>query len=244
MEKMKLLIAEGTDELRLALTDMLSGSYQLCHCGDGLRAKELLASFHPDVMILDLMLPGYDGISLLQWAVEQDHHPMVLATTRFLNEYVAEEIGRLGVGYVMLKPCDLKATAARLKDIGSRIHAPRVSRPDPQARANNLLLSLGVPTKLRGYAYLREAVLLCLQTPGQSVTKVLYPQVAKRCGCEAAHVERSIRTAIAAAWSRRNEQVWREYFQPDASGQIPRPTNAACITRLADALRDADALEN
>ena len=240
MDKLKLLIADGTEDFRLALANMLRGAYQVRCCADGIRARELLREFTPDVMILDLMLPGFDGISLLQWAAEWDIRPVVLATSRFVNDYVAEEMNRMGVGYLMLKPCDISATVARVSDLGQRIRPVLVTAPEPATEVSNLLRTLGVPTKLRGYAYLREAVLLMAQSPSQSVTKVLYPEVARRCGCAAMHVERGIRSAVATAWSQRDEAVWRLYFQPDTSGTIPRPTNAAFISRLADSLRVRD----
>lgn len=237
MDKLKLLIADGTEDFRVALANMLRGAYQVRCCADGIRARELLQEFSPDVMILDLMLPGFDGISLLQWAVEWDIRPMVLATSRFVNDYVAEEMSRMGVGYLMLKPCDISATVARVSDLGQRIRPVLATAPDPSTEVSNLLLALGIPTKLRGYAYLREAVLLIAREPSQSITKVLYPEVARRCGCAAMHVERGIRSAVATAWSVRDENIWRLYFQPDAAGTIPRPTNAAFISRLADSIR-------
>ena len=237
MDKLKLLIADGTEDFRVALANILRGAYQVRCCADGIRARELLQEFSPDVLVLDLMLPGLDGISLLQWAAEWDIRPMVLATSRFVNDYVAGEMSRMGVGYLMLKPCDLSATVARVSDLGQRLRPVLVTAPEPSSQASNLLLTLGVPTKLRGYAYLREAVLLMAENPSQSLTKVLYPEIARRCGCAAMHVERGIRSAVAAAWSTRDESIWRLYFQPDASGTIPRPTNAAFISRLADSIR-------
>lgn len=238
VEKLKLLIAEGSEDFRLALADALRGRYRISQCGDGNQARELLRSFHPDVLVLDLMLPGMDGISLLQWAVGQDIHPMVLATTRFANDYVLDAIGRMGVGYVMIKPCDLGGTVARIADLSSRIRTPVVTQPDKRTQVSNLLLALGIPTKLRGYGYLREAILLASEDPSQSITKILYPEVARRCGCAPAHVERSIRSAIAAAWSHRDEQVWRLYFAADETGTIPRPSNGTFVTRLADSVRN------
>lgn len=239
MNKLKLLIADGTEDFRLALTDALRGAYQIRQCVDGAQAKELLQSFKPDVLLLDLMLPGLDGISLLQWAVDMQIRPMVLATTRFANDYVMESVNRYGVGYLMVKPCDIRATVARLGDLSARIGAPVAVRPDPENYVSNLLLALGVPTKLRGFTYLREAVVLMEKNPTQSITKELYPEVAQRCLCEPMHVERSIRSAVYAAWQHRDEGLWRLYFSPDETGVIPRPTNGSFIIRLAAGLRDS-----
>ena len=162
---------------------------------------------------------------------------MVLATSRFINDYVLEAVEKMGVGYLMMKPCDVHATAARISDLSRRIRPPVLSRPDPRTQVSNLLLTLGIPTKLRGYAYLREAILLMASAPGQSITKELYPAVAAACNCKKDHVERSIRSAIQIAWKNRDEQVWGIYFRPEADGTIPRPSNGTFITRLADSLR-------
>lgn len=237
MDALKLLIAEGTEDFRMALADTLRGAYHVRVCADGLAALEHLRSFMPDVLVLDLMLPGMDGISLLQTAAGAGLKPMVLATTRFVNDYVLESMARLGVGYLMVKPCDVRATAARIADLSQRIREPLFTQPDPKTYVSNLLLALGVPTKLNGYGYLREAILLMKEDPSQPITKELYPAVAKLCGCEPEHVERSIRSAINAAWSHRDEQLWRLYFQPDGTGAVRRPTNAAFISRLADSLK-------
>lgn len=232
----KLLIADGTEEFRLALADMLRGAYLIKTCRDGKEALNLLRSFRPDVMVLDLMMAELDGISLLQEASQLDIRPVVLATTKFSNDYILESAGRLGVAYVMLKPCDTGAVVARLSDLTERLEPPAVTQPDIRTSVTNLLLSLGVPTKLRGYACLREALLVAMRDPGQSVTKELYPAVAEICGGNAFQVERSIRSAIHTAWDRRDERVWRLYFQPGPDGSVPRPTNAAFISRLADRL--------
>lgn len=237
MEKMRMLIADGTEEFRIALADMLRGVYQVRTCGSGDQAQALIHSFKPEVMVLDLMLPGLDGISLLQWAIDTGCRPIVLATTRFTSDYVLESANRLGVGYLMIKPCDIRATAARVGDLTTRIHPPVPEHMSARTQVSNLLTVMGVSTKLRGYGYLREAVLLMSRDPGQSITKILYPEVARVCGCEAFHVERSIRSAIAAAWENRDEQIWRLYFQPDATGIIPRPTNGTFISRLAERLQ-------
>lgn len=236
MNLLKLLIADGTEEFRLALADKLRGAYYVRTCRDGTEALELLHSFCPDILVLDMMLPGLDGISLLQAAATSKFQPIVLATTRFVNDYVLESADRLGVGYLMVKPCDVNATATRIADLSQRLHQPIISQPDPRTHVSNLLLSLGIPTKLRGYGYLREAILLYAADSGQSVTKELYPAVASLCESTASHVERSIRSAVHSAWSHRDDQIWKLYFYPGADGCIPRPTNASFISRLADSL--------
>lgn len=237
MDAMKLLIADGNEEFRRALAAELQGAYHVRCCGDGKEALSLLRSFVPDVLVLDLMLPELDGISLLQSAASAGLCPMVLVTSRFYNDYILGALGELSVGYMMRKPCDIPATAARIGDLSRHIRAPRVTPPDPQTQVTNLLLSLNIPSKLRGYAYLREAIPRMMKDPDQPITKVLYPAVGAVFGCKGTHVERSIRSAIDTAWKQRDDRVWQRYFRVGSDGVIPRPSNAAFISRLADALR-------
>lgn len=231
-----MLIADETEEFRNELARSLCGTYQIYTTGEGKEALALSRSHSPDILVLDLMLPGLDGISLLQQLGDTGCHPAVLATTRFVSGYVLDAVQGLGVAYLMRKPCDVKAIIMRIADLAEQAQTPQRTQPDSKAAVSNLLCSLGVPSKLRGYSYLREAVLLMAQDSAQSITKELYPAVAARCGVDARRVERCARTAIQAAWIKRDEKLWRLYFPPDADGCIPRPTNAAFISRLADAI--------
>ena len=237
MDKRKLLIAETSEEMAALLADLFRGSCQVKICHSGEKARRLLASFRPDVVILDLMLPDYDGLSLLQWAREQGMAIQVLALTRFCSDYVVETAQTLGVGYLMRKPCSVSALAARVSDLLSREKADSLREPDGGVKTR--LMALGVPGKLRGCTYLRHAIPLFARDPLQSVTKVLYPEVARICGCAPSHVERSIRSAIDAAWRRRDDNIWRLYFPCDESGQIPRPTNGDFVARLAQSLENS-----
>lgn len=235
MEQLKILIADGNDAFRTELCQVLHSLYSLRTCRDGVEAMQQLESFAPDVLVLDLMLPGMDGISLLRCMERLPRHPRVLATTRFISDYVADALEHLQVGYVMVKPCDIHALAARIADLSRRsLPCPhRTGRPDT---ASHLLLTLGVPTKRKGYRCLREALLLKQRDPGQSITKELYPAVAAVCGSSALRVERAIRCAIEDAWERRNETVWQLYFPVQTGATHRRPTNAAFISRLADCI--------
>lgn len=237
MEKQKLLIADSSRELRKSICDLFRGSFQIYSCEDGYEAQKILDTTPPDIMVLDMMLSGMDGLSLIQWALERGIRTRILALTRYSSDYVMEAAARLGISYVMLKPCDPGALAARVLDLSRSLLPAGQIGEDPKTRVSGLLLSLGVRPKLRGFACLREAVLISAREECLSVTKILYPEVAKRCGCESGHVERNIRSAIDTAWAGRDEAVWRMYFTPDTNGHVPRPTNAAFISRLADCFR-------
>lgn len=242
MYKRKLLIAESSRELADALAELFRGSCQVQCCTDGDEARQLLRRFRPDVLILDLMLPGFDGLSLLQWAREQEICPQVLATTRFCSDYVVETAQLLGIRYLMRKPCSVSALGARVRDLLER-ETPEFRREQATDTAG-LLRVLGIPGKLRGATYLRHAVPLYARDPLQSITKVLYPEVAKLCSCKPSHVERSIRSAIERGWKRRDENIWRLYFPADETGTVPKPTNGELIARLAQSLRAAETLQN
>ena len=236
MDRLRILIADSDTDFQNALSQLLQSSYLTRTADDGIQALQLLHSFLPDIFVLDLMLPGLDGITLLQKAAESGICPKVLATTRYISDYILDAVQQLGVGYVIVKPCDVNATALRIADLSQRIQPPIFSQPDTKTLISNTLLRLGISTKLRGYGYLREAVLLMAYKPDQSITKELYPAVASRFNASAIQIERSIRSAIAAAWAHMDHSLWQNYFPPDNTGCISRPTNAAFISRLADRL--------
>ena len=236
MDALKLLIADSNEDFRLALAQALQGIYYVRCCHSGKTALELLHSFRPDVLVLDPMIPELDGISLLEAAAADGIRPMVLVATAYVNDYLTCAAGRLGIGYIMIKPCDIPATVARIADLSRQVQPPVLTVPDPRSNVSNLLLSLGIPSKLRGYNYLREAILLKAKTPDQAITKELYPQVAALCRCAPKHVERSSRSAIQTAWENRDERIWKLYFPPGPDGTVPRPSNGTFISRLAESL--------
>lgn len=235
MQTQKLLIADSSEEFSLALQSALRDTYCIRICRDGIETRDLMKSFAPDILVLDMMLPGLDGISILEAAVNCGLQPMVLVTSRLFSDYVLDSLERLGVGYLMRKPCDVQAAAARIRDLNCRIHLPVPVRSDPKTQISSILLSLGISTSHRGYTYLVEAVSLMIQRPDQSVTKELYPAVAALYGARGSHVEHCIRTAIASAWEHSEEQLWRPYCQRrDASGVLQRPSNGVFISRMAN----------
>ena len=119
-----MLIADPSEQFSTALADVLRGAYIIRLSRDGRETMELMSSFRPDILVIDLMLPGLDGISVLRQAAAAGQSPMVLAMSRYISDYVAEAAAVLGVGYLMLKPCDVQATAARIEDLSQRLRQP------------------------------------------------------------------------------------------------------------------------
>lgn len=228
---LKLLIADYDEDSCRQISAALGASYQIRICHNGSDALDALREYLPDLMILDILLPGIDGISLLQKASEEGRMPIVLAVSRFLSDYIIESCSRLGVSYLMSKPCNLTSVIQRLSDLVLQSDAP-TSAPDPRSIVNGMLLNLGFSTKLKGFACLREAILLMAEDLNQSVTKELYPTLAKRQGCTSEQAERLIRSAIENAWKSRDPQAWEPYFP----NQLKRPTNLSMISRMASAL--------
>lgn len=229
-----LLIADSNEDFARALASQLQEPYHVHRCTNGRDTLALLRQLRPEILVLDLMLPELDGISLLQAAAQEGICPRVLAVTPLVSDYVVEAAQNLGIGYLIRKPCDVQATAMRVGDLNHHT-APIAPAFDPHSFCADTLLAMGLSPKHRGYHYLREAIVLMAQDPGQSVTKELYPAVADACHSQAHHVERSIRSALSAAWDHREAALWEQYF-PAALSRCP--SNAVFVSRLAEELRN------
>lgn len=232
MANRKILIADSSEEFLQELCELLCRKYSVLPCRNGKTALELLRSEKCDMIVLDLMLPGLDGISLLEKAASEDICPLTLAVTPLLNAYVLRAAERLNIRYLVRKPCDLYAVAARVEDLLREVPEP-AAVPDPRQTIQALLLSLGLSPKHDGFSYLTEAILRIAQEPDQAFTKVLYPDVGKLFHRSGAQVERSIRNALDAAWKKRDNLKWEQYFSPSPK----RPVSAAFITRLAEEIQ-------
>lgn len=236
MEKLRLLIADAAEEFRADLLQASRETYFVQVAKEGYEALSMMQSFLPNILVLDMMLPGLDGISLLQKAADLGIRPVVLATTRMLSDYMSQALERMGVGYVMVKPCDAAAVVARLGDLSQSGNVSLFTSPDPRVLISNILRDLGIPTKLKGYGYLREAIETYAKDPSQSITKELYSTVGERYNATITQVERGIRTAIECAWEHRDSKAWQRYFTAGESTMGGRPTNGAFVSSLAEYL--------
>lgn len=237
-EKCKILIADTSEAVRESLREILQSSFDLRLCCDGRTALELLHRFQPNVLVLDLMLPGIDGLSLLQTAADAGIRPAVLATTRQQNDYILDTAFRLGVSYIMLRPCDIIALVDRIRDLASRSCGQNVSLELPD-QVRRILVRLGFSVSTKSYPVLENAVVWYALHPGAFLSKELYPAVGKPYGIEAGAVEKRIRDLVHRTWKQRDDQIWQLYFLPDADGKIPCPSNGAFLARIADQLPTA-----
>lgn len=237
MGGLTLMIVDNSEDFRLALDNMLRDSYEIYHCSNGRQALEAAPRIKPDVIILDLMLTEVDGVTLLHEIRNAGLRPMVLAVTRFFNDYVQETAQELGIGYIIRKPCDPAAVSQRVRDLTKRLNN-RPSKPiNSQAYVAEQIKKLKFSPRHNGTDYLREAVLMMCRQPDISITKELYPSVGAMFGSNAPQVERSIRSAINAAW-RQQGAAWAVFFPSEPDGTIPRPSNGTVIARLACDLRE------
>ena len=237
MDIQKILVADPSETFCDALSEALGGRYTLRICHDGLEALSLLDVFVPNVLIMDLALPRLDGISLLKEASSRPERPQILLATSFFSPFVAEAIGSVGVDLAVMKPCDIPSLAERVHDMTRSVQAPVVRPIRRSPSASKMLRSLNVSTGRKGFGYLETCVELYAEAPSLSVTKELYPEVARRYDSNGVAVEHAIREAIQEAWGGRNEAVWRMYFHPCRDGTVLRPTNTQFISQLAERLR-------
>lgn len=232
-EMIRILIADGSEVFRTALAEVLRPGYAVETCQNGMELMEAVLRFRPDILVLDLMLPWKDGLTVLHTLREQGISLKVLATTSFTSEYLMESLQKLGVDYVVLKPCDIQAVTERLTDLAVSLTEPVPRHRDRRETVSAGLLRLGISRKRKGFECAREAILLFAEDPEQSVTKELYPAVASRLGHgNGRQVEKDIRAAIEEAWNQRNDRVWRTMFP----GMERKPTNKVFVFRMSELL--------
>ena len=202
---------------------------------DAQRAVELLHRTQPDILILGLLLPERDGVSVLTAANALPRPPMTLALTGALTEQDAQKLETLGVRYMIRKPCKLQAVAACVRKMLAAVQEMSHLSSDAEALIDGVLRELGVPGVLKGCRYLREAALLAAGDLAGARLEEIYARVAKASLTTASRVERAIGHAIAIAWGGDAELLPGCGITSLACGRTP--TNADCIAHLAGQLQ-------
>lgn len=227
-----LLIADSNEAFRQQLAEAFQPHYRVLTCGNGLEALDILCREKCECLVLDLMLPELDGISMLEMAIARDVRPIVIAVSPLFTQYIFDVAETLGIGYLIRRPCPVKAIVSRMLDLKQRANPIWASRE----QLGRFLYWLGMSSGYNGYSSLMEALTLLAEDPSQSITKVLYPEVAKRIGTGPKAVERNIRSAIEHAWKIRDAERWSKLF-PELDG---RPSNSLFFTRVLETLRSGD----
>ena len=243
MENLKtVLLADASREFREMLGDEIedSGEFHLVGAaGSGIEALEQIRRLKPDIAVLEAVLPGADGLSVLRSLREEDSHTRVIMISKFVSDAIQTEAAELGACYFLPKPFTVDALLDRMHSLFRRA-APPV--PDHAAWLKNqvtmVIHEIGVPAHIKGYQYLREAILLAIEDMDviNAVTKALYPGVARRFNTTPSRVERAIRHAIEVAWDRGDLEVLQKYFGYTVSNTKGKPTNSEFIAMIADRL--------
>lgn len=247
MENCKtVVIADNSEEFCASLSAALKraeGFQVVGTANDGEQAIRTVSERKPDVLVLDLMLSKQDGLSVLKAISGMERRPIVFATSGFITDFVASAAANLGVRYLMLKPCDLSALVERMEEVrtvGTKQPVPiRNAGGGIEAMVTNIIHEIGVPAHIKGYQYLREAIIIAVEDMDviNAITKVLYPQVAKAFGTTPSRVERAIRHAIEVAWDRGDLDTLQRFFGYTVSNTKGKPTNSEFIALIADKLQ-------
>lgn len=239
--KRTVLLADANEEFRAMLEKQINQTEEFTvvgSTGDGAEAMRLLDQQVADVAILDLVLPGTDGIGLLKHIREEGFRTRsIILSTFFTDQVVSEAVG-LGASYFLSKPCEAEALLDRMRAL---LGQPARAEESPVVLKNqvtNIIHEIGVPAHIKGYQYLREAIIIAVNDMEviNAVTKVLYPTVAKRFSTTPSRVERAIRHAIEVAWDRGDLETLQKYFGYTVSNAKGKPTNSEFIAMIADRL--------
>lgn len=257
MEKISVCLVDDNKELVQLMSDYFESQSDIEVIGtaySGRESLQLVQDLEPDVLILDIIMPHIDGLAVLQRIrhMELDTFPNVIMLTAFGQEEVMKKAVDLGASYFILKPFDLDNLADQIRQVqGQQTHfQPNASietnsptkkkeKRDLESEITNIIHEIGVPAHIKGYMYLREAITMVyndIELLG-SITKVLYPDIAKTFNTTASRVERAIRHAIEVAWSRGNIDSIVALFGYTINISKAKPTNSEFIAMVADRLR-------
>ena len=235
----KVLLADANEEFRALLAGAIekTGEFTVVgSTGDGMEALRLVEEHKPDLLILDTVLPGLDGFGVLCRLPELGA-PQAIVLSGFFSDRAASEALELGAAYYLTKPCQMDALLERLRAACPR-EAPKPQPVDLRGAVTEIIHEIGVPAHIKGYQYLRQAIILTVQDMDliNAVTKVLYPAVAKHFNTTPSRVERAIRHAIEVAWDRGDLETLQKYFGYTVSNTKGKPTNSEFIAMIADRL--------
>jgi len=212
---------------------------------DGLGVLDCVRAGDIDVVLMDVVLPGMDGLTTLEElnAEALEKRPAVIFLSSFASEHIIREASHLGADYFIVRPFRSETLLDRIRrcagaDEHTTLTGARSLRGDTslESTITAIIHEIGVPAHIKGYQYLREAILIAVEDMEviNSMTKVLYPSVAKAFGTTPSRVERAIRHAIEVAWDRGDLETLQKYFGYTVSIDKGKPTNSEFIAMIAD----------
>lgn len=250
-KKLKVVIADNTAELGQNCEKSLKSygmDVTLCQ-KDGLKVIEAIKRIKPDIILADVFMPNTDILGVLAEIkkIDEKDRPMVMAMSSFDNSRLEKEMLDSGASYYFLKPFDVNTMAQRIiKMSGWKNEVSPVvvknnvlTDAELEMTVTEIIHQIGVPAHIKGYHYLREAIILSVKNNSiiNSVTKLLYPTIAKKYNTTSSRVERAIRHAIEVAWDRGDIDVLNSYFGYTIQNDRGKPTNSEFIAMISDKLR-------
>lgn len=259
INKINIAIADDNDRVVELLDEIISSDDELQVIGkanNGEDAFDIIKTKEPDVVLLDIIMPKMDGLSLMD-KVNNDpdmkKHPAFIIITAIGQEGITEDAFNLGANYYIMKPFDNDMILNRIKHIKSNIHKkPQESRKvnayenrvqytkrNLESDVTNIIHEIGVPAHIKGYQYLRDAIIMSVNDMEMlnSITKILYPTIAKMHQTTPSRVERAIRHAIEVAWSRGKMDTIDALFGYTINTGKGKPTNSEFVALIADKIR-------
>ena len=249
--KLKILIADNQTEFGEMYGKVLENygmEVSLC-AKDGLELVERTKKLKPDVVLADVFMPNLDILGVLNTLKEtmSKEMPLVMAMSSFDNPRLEKETLNAGAAYYFLKPFDITTLADRIIQLSGwkSERSPVIVRDNVvtdaelEVMVTDIIHQIGVPAHIKGYHYLRESIMLSIKNDDiiNSVTKLLYPTVAKKFSTTSSRVERAIRHAIEVAWDRGDLDVLNSFFGYTINNSRGKPTNSEFIAMISDKLR-------
>jgi two-component system response regulator (stage 0 sporulation protein A) len=244
-----LICSENNEERRKIIETLAKSGYRTTdECMTGDRAISMLAEGSYDIVITDLWLSGLDGIGIIRNAacLGLKKKPAFVLMSPINKQNILMEASMAGADICILKPIDFLSLRAHIDTLvklrsgeKSTSYGKLSDLPDMEAQVTKIIHQIGVPAHIKGYQYLRCAILMAIDDEEiiNSVTKVLYPSVAKKYQTTTSRVERAIRHAIEVAWDRGDVDTLNSYFGYTIQNSRGKPTNSEFIAMIADNLR-------
>lgn len=259
MERMKVAIADDNEKMLNVLANLITNDKDLILAGTANNGEELLEVIKkhtPDVVLLDIIMPKLDGLSVME-KVNSEYdvycRPSFIIVSAVGQDRITENAFYLGADYYILKPFDQNMLLNRIKSLRMRreLKGSSVKNGNDNTQkiqyiersletdVTNIIHEVGVPAHIKGYQYLRDAIIFSVGDIEMlsSVTKILYPTIAKKHQTTPSRVERAIRHAIEIAWSRGKMDTIDELFGYTVNNGKGKPTNSEFIALIADKIR-------
>lgn len=244
-QKIRILLADDDSEFCARMAAALEQQQDMELVGiaeDGGKALTAVQELRPDVLLIDLVLPVLDGVTVLTRLHEAgQHQPATVVLSAFASPQAGAECTALGVEMFLRKPMEPASICERIRlwRTGQQEAEATGEALALEVRVTDVIHQIGVPAHIKGYQYLREAIMMAVDNMEtvSAITKVLYPSIAKKFKTTSSRVERAIRHAIEVAWDRGDIETLQSYFGYTVSGVKGKPTNSEFISMIADRLR-------